>query len=124
MDQLSDAEIDELLNEIIDKVKTPDTEQMIDARFRWPAVPHTPMESNDGVADVRADRAEIWGGSHIPIFAHRNLAATLGMKAEQVVLHVVKTGGSFGRGCFHDPLVHAAQVSQRIGKPVKLTWLR
>src|SRR5581483_5023394 len=40
MDQLSDAQIDDLLNGIIDKVSAPDTEQMIDAKFRWPYVPH------------------------------------------------------------------------------------
>ena len=124
MDQLSDAEIDDLLNEIIDEVRAPDTDQMIDARFRWPAIPHAPMECNDAVADVRADRAEIWGGCHVPIAAHRNIAETLGMKPEQVIFHVVKAGGSFGRRVFHDPHVHAAQVSQRIGRPVKLTWLR
>ncbi|HYT39905.1 MAG TPA: molybdopterin cofactor-binding domain-containing protein [Acidimicrobiia bacterium] len=124
MDQLSDAQIDELLNGIIDKVTAPDAEQMIDAKFRWPYVPHAPMEANDAVADVRSDRADVWAGSKIPLPAQRNIATTLGMKVDQVTLHVVPSGGSFGRRLFHDPLIHAAQVSQRIGKPVKLTWMR
>jgi len=124
MDNLSDPQIDEVLNGIIDKVTAPDTEQMIDAKFRWPYVCHIPMEANDAVADVRPDSAEVWAGCKIPLTAHRNIATTLGMKVEQVTLHVVPSGGSFGRRLFHDPLIHAAQVSQRIGKPVKLTWLR
>jgi isoquinoline 1-oxidoreductase subunit beta len=124
MDQLSDTQIDDMLNGIIDKVTAPDTEQMIDAKFRWPYVPHAPMESNDAVADVRADSAQVWAGSKIPTTAHRNIASTLGMKVEQVTLNVVPSGGSFGRRLFHDPLIHAAQVSQRIGKPVKLVWMR
>ena len=66
MDQLSDGQIDELMNGIIDKVSAPDTEQMIDAKFRWPYVPHAPMEPNDAVADVRPDRAEVWTGCKIP----------------------------------------------------------
>src|SRR5436189_3893060 len=69
MDQLSDAQIDDLLNGVIDKVNSPETAQMIDAKFRWPYVPHAPMEPNDAVADVRADEAEIWGGCKIPIAA-------------------------------------------------------
>jgi len=125
MDQLSDAQIDDLLNGIIDKVNAPDTgDGMVDATFRWPYVPHAPMEENDGVADVRSDRAEIWAGNKIPIIAQRHIAETLGMKQEQVMFHVVPAGGSMGRRLFHDPQVHAAQVSQRIGKPVKLHWMR
>ena len=46
------------------------------------------------------------------------------MKVEQVSFNVIPSGGSFGRRLFHDPVIHAAQVSQRIGKPVKLTWMR
>jgi isoquinoline 1-oxidoreductase beta subunit len=124
MDQLSDTQIDDMLNGIIDKVTAPDADQMIDAKFRWPYVCHAPMEANDAVADVRSDRAEVWAGCKIPLPAHRNIATTLGMKIDQVTLHVVPSGGSFGRRLFHDPLIHAAQVSQRIGKPVKLTWMR
>jgi isoquinoline 1-oxidoreductase beta subunit len=33
-------------------------------------------------------------------------------------------GGAFGRHLFHDQDVMAAQISQRIGKPVKLQWMR
>jgi isoquinoline 1-oxidoreductase subunit beta len=43
---------------------------------------------------------------------------------EQVTYHVVRAGGAFGRHLFHDQDIHAAQVSQRLGKPVKLQWLR
>ena len=124
MDQLSDAQIDELLNGIIDQVTAPESDQMIDAKFRWPYVCHAPMESNDAVADVRKDSAEVWAGCKIPLTAHRNVASTLGMKVDQVKFHVVPSGGSFGRRLFHETPVQAAQVSQRIGKPVKLLWLR
>jgi isoquinoline 1-oxidoreductase beta subunit len=37
---------------------------------------------------------------------------------------VIPAGGAFGRHLFHDQEVMAAQISQRIGKPVKLQWLR
>jgi isoquinoline 1-oxidoreductase beta subunit len=125
MDQLSDAQIDDLLNGIIDKVSSPDNGQpSIDATFRWPYVPHAPMEENDCIADVKSDSAELWAGSEIPITAQRHVAETLGMKMEQVTLHVVPSGGGFGRRLFHDQHVQAAQISQRIGKSVKLQWLR
>ena len=50
MDQLSDAQIDDLLNGIVDQVTSPG--EGIEASFRWPYVPHAPMEENASVANV------------------------------------------------------------------------
>ncbi len=122
MDHLSDAQIDDMLNEIIDQATSPG--EGLDATFRWPYVPHAAMEENTAVADIRSDGAEVWGACQIPNSVHSRLAATLGMKREQVIYHVVPGGGSFGRHLNHDQDVMAAQISQRIGKPVKLQWLR
>jgi isoquinoline 1-oxidoreductase beta subunit len=122
MDHMSDVQIDDMLTEIIDQVTSPG--EGIDATFRWPYVPHAPMEENTAVADVRSHSAEVWGGCQIPNILHRHLAETLGMKVEQVTYHVIPSGGAFGRHAFHDQDIMAAQISQRTGKPVKLQWLR
>jgi isoquinoline 1-oxidoreductase beta subunit len=122
MDHLSDAQIDDLLAGIIDRITSPG--EGVEATFRWPYVPHAPMDENNAVADVRSDRAEVWGAPQTPNTLQRRLAETLGMKVEQVTVHCVPGGGSFGRHNFHDQEVMAAQVSQRIGRPVKLRWLR
>jgi isoquinoline 1-oxidoreductase subunit beta len=122
MDQLSDAQIDDLLNGIIDQITSPG--EGLEATFRWPYVPHAPMEENAACANVGKDLAEVWGGAQVPGTLQRQLAETLNLKLEQVVYHVIPAGGAFGRHLFHDQDVHAAQVSQRLGKPVKLQWLR
>jgi isoquinoline 1-oxidoreductase beta subunit len=82
------------------------------------------MDENNAIADVRPDRAEVWGAPQIPNTLQRWLAETLDMKVEQVTVHCVPAGGSFGRHMFHDQEVMAAQISQRLGRPVKLRWLR
>jgi isoquinoline 1-oxidoreductase beta subunit len=122
MDQLSDAQIDDLLNGIIDKVSSPG--EGIDATFRWPYVPHAPMEENTSVGNVTSSGYEGWGGCQVPTTLQRHLAETLGMKVEQITYHVIPCGGAFGRHLFHDQDVQVAQISQRLGKPVKLQWLR
>jgi len=122
MDQLSDAQIDDSLNGIIDAITNPG--EGIEATFRWPYVPHAPMEENASAANVTADSAEIWGGDQVPNVGQRHVAETLGMKVEQVTYHVIPAGGAFGRHLFHDQEVMAAQISQRLGKPVKLQWMR
>jgi isoquinoline 1-oxidoreductase beta subunit len=122
MDQLSDAQIDDVMNGIIDKVTSPG--EGIEGTFRWPYVPHAPMQENAALADVRKDSAEIWGSDQIPNTGQRHVAETLGMKVEQVKYNVIPGGGAFGRHLFHDEIVMVAQISQRVGKPIKLQWMR
>jgi isoquinoline 1-oxidoreductase subunit beta len=122
MDHLSDAQIDDLLTGMIEPMKSPG--DGVEATFRWPYVPHAPMDENNAVADVRPESAQVWGSPQVPNTLQRWLAETLNMKPEQVTVHCVPGGGSFGRHNFHDTEVMAAQVSQRIGRPVTLRWLR
>src|SRR2546423_688302 len=122
MDQLSDAQIDDVLNGIIDKVSSPG--DGIDAVFRWPYVPHAPMQENAACARVTADKAEIWGSDQVPNTGQRHVAETLGMKVEQVDYHVHPAGGACGRHLFHDQEVMVAQIAQRVGEPIQLQWMR
>jgi isoquinoline 1-oxidoreductase subunit beta len=122
MDQLSDAQIDDLLAGIIDKVTSPG--EGVDATFRWPYVPHAPMEENSSAGKFADGKYEGWGGAQIPPTLQRQLAETLGIKVEDVTYHCVPVGGAFGRHLFHDQDVQVAQASQRLGKPLKLQWLR
>lgn len=82
------------------------------------------LEPGCAVADVRADRAEIWSALKSPIVAQRTIAAKLGLPPSGVTVHVTEGGGSFGRKLFFDAALEAAEVSQKIGKPVKLMWHR
>jgi isoquinoline 1-oxidoreductase subunit beta len=122
MDAMSDAQIDEMLNGIIDNVTSPG--EGVEGTFRWPYVTHAPMQENAACADVRKGSAEIWGSDQIPTTGQRHVAETLGMKVEQVQYNCVPGGGAFGRHTHHDEIVMAAQISQRVGKPIKLQWLR
>jgi isoquinoline 1-oxidoreductase beta subunit len=122
MDQLSDAQIDDLLAGIIDKVTSPG--EGVDATFRWPYVPHAPMEENSSCGKFENGKYEGWGGAQIPPTLQRQLAETLGIKVEDVTYHCVPVGGAFGRHLFHDQDVQVAQAAQRVGKPLKLQWMR
>jgi isoquinoline 1-oxidoreductase beta subunit len=122
MDNMSDAQIDDLLNGIIDKVTSPG--EGVEGIFRWPYVTHAPMQENHALADVRQDSAEIWGSDQIPTTGQRHLSETLGMPVEKIQYNCVPGGGAFGRHTHHDEIVMAAQISQRVGKPIKLQWMR
>jgi isoquinoline 1-oxidoreductase beta subunit len=82
------------------------------------------MDTNSAVADVRADSAEIWAGLKSPVTAQETIALELGLPINKVTLHVVESGGSFGRRLFFDGALDAARASKAMGAPVKLMWHR
>jgi len=96
----------------------------IDHRFTFAFASNSPLETNCAVADVRADRAEIWSSLKTPITAAQRIAQAVGLSQDQVTCHVVQGGGSFGRHLFYDAAVEAAVISKAMGEPVKLMWHR
>lgn len=96
----------------------------VDARFTFHFASNSALETNCAIADVRADSAEIWASLKVPIAAQEEIAAQLGLLPAAVKVHVTEGGGSFGRKLFHDAAAEAAEVSQAVGKPVKLMWHR
>lgn len=84
----------------------------------------TALEPNCAVADVRGDRAEIWGSFKSPILCKQQAAALLGLDPAAVAVHVVEGGGSFGRHCFRDAALEAVEASKAFNKPVRLMWHR
>jgi len=82
------------------------------------------LEPNAAIADVRADRAEIWSGLKNPIIAQQEIAQAVGLPQDAVKVHVIQGGGSFGRKLFFDGALEAAKISKAMGVPVKLMWHR
>jgi isoquinoline 1-oxidoreductase beta subunit len=54
----------------------------------------------------------------------RNIAEVLGMRQDQVTIHIPLRGGAFGRYLFHDAALQVAQISQRMSQPIKLMYMR
>jgi isoquinoline 1-oxidoreductase beta subunit len=96
----------------------------VEHTFTFAFQPNCPLEPNPAIADVRADRAEIWAPLKTPTIAQQDIAEALGLPASAVTCHVVQAGGSFGRDLFWDAAREAAIISQAMGKPVKLMWHR
>jgi isoquinoline 1-oxidoreductase beta subunit len=96
----------------------------VDAEFTFAFASNAPLEPDNAIADVRSDSAEIWSTLKVPIDAREDIARQLGLPLDKVIVHVVPGGGSFGRHLFHDVAAEAAEISQKMGKPVKLSWSR
>jgi isoquinoline 1-oxidoreductase subunit beta len=125
VDGVSDADIKARLAAAIPPMTpAPPLTQRVDATFTFAFVNHAPMEVGSAVADVKSGSAEVWVASKSPTGAQSAVADAVGLKADDVTLHVIRAGGSFGRRIYHEPAVEAARVSKAISKPVKLMWTR
>jgi isoquinoline 1-oxidoreductase beta subunit len=96
----------------------------VEGEFQFAPATHAPLEVECAIADVRADSAEIWAGLQTPIVALQALAVDLGLPQHKIKVHVVPSGGSFGRRLFWDPVPVAAHVSKATGRPCKLMYHR
>ncbi len=57
--------------------------------------------------------------------ASRAIVRTLGLKPDQVKIHLTRMGGGFGRRLTNDFMVQAAAIAQKMpGTPVQLIWTR
>jgi isoquinoline 1-oxidoreductase beta subunit len=126
VDGLSDSDIESQLKAALPALTTPVEllASTVSADFFFAFASNSPLEPDCAIADVTADSAEIWSSLKAPIVAQSEIAAALGLPQSAVTVHVTQGGGSFGRHLFHDAALEAAQASQKMGKPVKLSWSR
>lgn len=94
------------------------------AVYSVPFLAHAAMEPLVAVAIVADGKCKIWAPTQNPQAAQGTVAQTLGMKPEDVEVHVTLLGGGFGRKSKPDYVVEAAVLSKRLGKPVRVQWTR
>jgi isoquinoline 1-oxidoreductase subunit beta len=98
--------------------------KIIEAEYYAPMLAHASMEPPAALAMYRDGKAEIWTATQGPQGARDAVAQALGLKKEDVTVHVTLLGGGFGRKSFPDFAVEAAVLSKKTGKPVKVVWSR
>ena len=96
----------------------------VNAMYEVPFLAHATMEPMNGTADVRKDRCVIWAPTQIAQGVRRLAADALGLKLEDVTLHVTYLGGGFGRRSNADFAMEAVHTSKAVSAPVKVVWTR
>lgn len=125
VDHVSDGTVNERLAQAIPPFASlPLLSNHVDGRFEFAFVNHAPMETNSATADVRPNSAVVWTSSKVPNSTRTEVARATGLPESAVTVHVMRGGGSFGRRLSFEAQVEAAQVSQALGRPVKLMWTR
>ncbi len=83
-----------------------------------------PMEPPTALARFKDGKIEIWAPLQSPYVARVDTAEYLGMKPEDVVVHVTLLGGAFGRKSKADFATEAAFLAKEIGGSVRVQWTR
>lgn len=81
---------------------------------------HATMMPPAAVADVKADRADVWTFTQDIGRSLNEVADQLGRDTSNVFLHQTYLGGGFGGGFNMDVHRQAAAISAEIGRPVKV----
>ncbi|MCY4745212.1 molybdopterin-dependent oxidoreductase [Pelomonas sp. UHG3] len=103
----------------------------ITADFFFPYLNHAQMEPLACTVDLKADRCDVYYAAQMPGLDAMALAKTVGLKPEQVQIHVQMAGGGFGRRAtpaseWPREAAAVAVALQQSGKPmpVKVIWSR
>ncbi|MFO0986875.1 MAG: xanthine dehydrogenase family protein molybdopterin-binding subunit [Alphaproteobacteria bacterium] len=100
----------------------------LEARFDFPYLAHAPMEPLDCVVRLTPSGCDIWAGDQFQTVDQMNAANVLGLKPQQVKIHTVFAGGSFGRraNTMSDYVVEGVQIAKAVRgvAPIRLVWTR
>ncbi len=102
--------------------------KVIEAVYEYPYLAHAPMEPVNCVVQLGKDTCEIWSGCQFPSIDQNVAASVAGLRPEQVIIHTLYAGGSFGRRATPsgDFTFEAVSIAKAIGgrAPVRLLWTR
>lgn len=102
--------------------------QVVEASFDFPFLAHAAMEPLNAVARFEDGLLEIWAGHQLPDLYQHTAAEMMGIAPDKVKLHVMPTGGFFGRRATPDAdvIVEAVSIVKALGpgQPVKVQWMR
>jgi nicotinate dehydrogenase subunit B len=97
---------------------------VVTATYRGPYQAHAPFGPNCAVADATVDPAVVMCSSQGIYGTRDKVAAVLGVPASRVRVEYYEGAGTFGRSCFDDAAQAAAIMSQAVGKPVRVQFMR
>jgi isoquinoline 1-oxidoreductase beta subunit len=102
--------------------------KVIEATYEFPYLAHAALEPLNAVARKQDGIVEVWGGHQMPDLYQYLASQVAGVTPDKVRLHVMKTGGGFGRRAVIDAdvVVEAVSIAAATGwaYPVKVQWTR
>jgi isoquinoline 1-oxidoreductase subunit beta len=97
----------------------------VEATYHYPFLAHATLEPQNCTALFKDGVMEMWCPSQIPASGQGLVTRGLGLAGKDVVVHVTRLGGGFGRRGSNEFSLEVAAIAKKLaGTPVKLTWTR
>jgi isoquinoline 1-oxidoreductase beta subunit len=99
--------------------------KVVEATYHYPFLAHATLEPQNCTAVFRNGVMEMWTPTQIPASGQSLVTRGLGLTPKDVVVHITRLGGGFGRRGSNEFSIEAAAIAKRLdGTPVKLMWRR
>jgi nicotinate dehydrogenase subunit B len=92
--------------------------------YRCPYQSHAPFAANCALADVGQNGALVMSSTQDIYNSRDMLAEVLRLPLAKVRVQYYEGSGTFGRSCYDDAAQAAAVMSQAVGKPVRVQFMR
>jgi len=97
----------------------------IKAAYFYPFLAHATLEPQNCTALFKNGVMEMWCPTQMPASGQGLVTRGLGLSASNVIVHVTRCGGGFGRRGSNEFSLEVAAIAQKMeGTPIKLTWTR
>jgi nicotinate dehydrogenase subunit B len=98
--------------------------KVLQATYSQPYQDHASIGPSCAVADVQGDQATIYSSTQGVYPLRGAVAQLLGVPADNVHVIHMEGSGCYGHNGFDDAAGEAALLSQAVGKPVRVQWMR